>query len=783
MAVAAGRKHSRSGNLPLELSSFVGRGRELSEIRRLLPAARAVTLTGPGGIGKSRLALHAAHALGRHFRDGVWLVELAGLDTPSIVPDAIAQALSVPEQPDHTVEETLLAHLQRRELLLVLDNCEHLAGACRAVVGRIVSGCEGVRVLCTSRQRLSVAGEAVVPVPGLEIPPTVSQLPAVSLADVAALRLLVDRAQAVAPEFVLTEENRAGAIEICRRLDGLPLAIELAAARLGSLGVDDLADRLEDRFRLLASDQSAASERHRALRATVEWSHELLAEEERILWRRLSVFAGSFGLEAAEAVCSGEGLERERVIDALGNLVEKSILTMSQGRRARYALLETMRLYGGESLQRAGEEVAYQRRLAEWCAELVSGGERPWWGSSRQADVLETLDLEWANVEAALEFSADSPVDAELGLRMAADLWLYWNVRGRYRNGCRHLQALLSLVPEPSSTRAMALWSLGFLAQAAGDHATALAGFEQARRVAEQAGGERELAYALFGLALAQLRLGELALASELAGESRERAIRVDDPMARALCLYFLATAVAADERLGEARQLAQEGLDASVQAGEALGRGILNALVGVLDWLLGTGRDPEARLKEAVRIQERIGHRWGVAASVEGLAWVAASSERLERAALLLGASAALWQDLGNPLLPYWRDHHDGCEAAARTGLGEARYRARWEEGFALGWERQIAAALEDEAPVPRQAPSTPEGDTGELTARELEVARLVADGLSNPAIASALFVSVATVKTHVSHILRKLGLESRTQLAGWVAAHASGDSTPESR
>jgi predicted ATPase/DNA-binding CsgD family transcriptional regulator len=783
MAIAPERRHPQPGNLPAELSSFVGRRRELSEIRRLLPAARALTLTGPGGIGKSRLALHAAHKLGRHFRDGVWLVELAGLDTPTIVPDAVAQALGVHEQPDRTVEETLLTYLQARDLLLVLDNCEHLAEACRAVVGQIVSGCEGVRVLCTSRERLGVAGEAVVLVAGLEIPAEVGRLPTTSLADVAALRLLVDRAEAVSPEFVLTQENCEGAIEICRRLDGSPLAIELAAARLGSLGVDDLVERLGDRFRLLASDRRAGSERHRTLRATVEWSHGLLAEEERILWRRLSVFAGSFGLDAAEAVCSGEGLERELVIDALGSLVDKSILTMSQGRRGRYALLETMRLYGAERLQRAGEEDAFQRRLADWCAELVSGGEQPWWGSSRQADVLETLDLEWANVEAALDFCAQSSADAQLGLRMSADLWLHWNIRGRYRSGCRHLETFLALVPAPSTTRAMALWAFGFLAQAAGDHAAALASFEEARRVAERSGGDRELAYALFGLALAELRLGELATAAELGAQSRERAMRVDDPMARALCLYFLATAVAADGQLTKARVLAQEGLAASEQAGEALGRGLLNALVGILEWLLGTGHDAEARLEEALRTQSRIGHRWGVATSLEGLAWVAGSSGRLERAALLLGASAALWQELGNPFLPYWRVHHDGCEATVRTGLGEARYRACWEKGFAFGWEQKIAAALGDAAPAERHPSATGPDDASELTARELEVARLVADGLSNPAIAAALFVSVATVKTHVSHILRKLGLESRTQLAGWVAAHHAGSAAPPQR
>jgi predicted ATPase len=345
----------------------------LSEIRRLLPAAPVVTLTGPGGTGKTRLALRAAHKVGRHFRDGVWLVELAGLDAPNLVLDAVARAMSVHEQPGLMVEETLVASLGRRELLLVLDNCEHLAGECRALVERIVSGCEGVCVLCTSRERLGVSGEAVVPVAELGMPATVEHLPTASLADVEALRLLVDRAESVSPEFVLTQENRAGAIEICRRLDGSPLAIELAAARLGALGVDDLVERLDDRFRLLGSDRWAGSERHRTLRATVEWSHELLTEDERIVWRRLSVFAGSFGLGAAEAVCSGEGLDREQVLDVLGSLVEKSILTMSQGRRGRYALLETMRLFWGRAAARSGRG----RRAATATCRVGTAGSSP----------------------------------------------------------------------------------------------------------------------------------------------------------------------------------------------------------------------------------------------------------------------------------------------------------------------------------------------------------------------------------------------------------------------
>lgn len=756
----------------------MGRGRELAEIRRLLAASRVVTLTGPGGTGKTRLALHAAHRLGRHFRDGVWLVELAGLETPDLVPDEVARALRVHEQPDRTVEETLVAYLEERELLLVLDNCEHLAAACRTLAERLVSGCEGVRALCTSRERLGVAGEAVVQVAGLEIPPAGVELPTASLADVAAIRLLIDRAEAVSPEFVLTHENREGAVEICRRLDGSPLAIELAAARLGALGVDDLAERLEDRFRLLASERKAGSERHRTLRAAVEWSHELLTDEERILWRRLSVFAGSFGLEAAETVCSGDGLARERVIDVLGSLVERSIVTMSQGRRGRYALLETMRLYGTESLRHAGEADAFRGRMVAWYGELVSGGEQPWWASSRQAEMLDRLDLEWSNICAVLEFCAGSPSDAELGLRMAADLWLYWSVRGRYRGGGRHLQTFLALAPAASATRAMALCAAGFLAQGTGDYDWAIEALEEARRISAQV-NSRELGHALTVLGVVRIRMGEPESALGLLTAARETMTAVDAPVWRALNLVFLGNVFAGRGRLAAARGVAKEGLEISERAGETFARGLLYTLLGYVEWRSGDVEAAEAALKEALRSQHRMGYRNGVAISLEGLAWVAASTRRLERASVLFGASASVWHELGNLLFPLWQPDHDACEAAARSGLGESRYRARWEEGFALGSEQKVAAALEDEVRAERPR-SAPEAEDFELTARELEVARLVADGLSNPAIAAALFVSRATVKTHVSHILGKLDLESRSQLAGWMATHQAGQGPP---
>jgi predicted ATPase/DNA-binding CsgD family transcriptional regulator len=773
-ALAAKRGLSRPGNLPLELTSFVGRSRELLEIRRLLAVAHTVTLTGPGGIGKSRLALRAAHDLGRHFPDGCWWVELAELDSPDLVVPALVRSLGVYERPDVAIDDALLDHVRERRLLLVLDNCEGLLDACREVVSAIVSRSEAVRILCTSRQRLASPGETLVALSPLEVPADAEQPSVATLADVESLRLLVERARATAPDFALTDENCEAACDICRRLDGLPLAIELAAVRLASISAGDLLERLDDRFRLLTAERGQQSQRHQALRATVEWSHELLGEEERILWRRLSVFAGSFGIEAAEAVCAGEGLDRDEILGLIGRLVDKSILTMAPvGRRGRYRLLETMRLYGLERLREAGEESALQRRHAAWYAELISGGERPSWMTPAQVDVIELLDVEWANVEAALEYCGASPPNADMGLRMASDLWGYWTVRGSYRAGRRHVERLLSAAPEPSATRAMALWSIGYLAQAVGDHDIALAAFEEMQQVGAQTGGDRERAYALLGLGVVRLRLGEGKPAVELLVASRETMRHVDDPIGRAAGLYFLATALIAGGQSTDARALAAEGLEASEQAGDLVVRGVLNMLLGVIEWQLGDAQAAEERLREAVAIQSRLGHRWGMGLSLEGLAWVAASTERLERAAMLSGAVAFLWQELGIEPVPLWRVHRDACEATAREGLGEARYGVCWENGFGLGWEHVVALALEDAVPSPSPAGETTAEDAFELTARELEVARLVADGLSNPAIATALFVSRATVKTHVSHILQKLALDSRVQLASWVAAN----------
>ena len=365
---------------------------------------------------------------------------------------------------------------------------------------------------------------------------------------------------------------------------------------------------------------------------------------------------------------------------------------------------------------------------------------------------------------------------------MATDLWPYWTVRGSYRMGRRHIEAFLAKAQESSPARSLAFFAAGFLAQACGDHEAARSDFDDAYRLSAETGGLRERAYALLGIGLLRLQRGDVDGATDAFVESHETMLNVaGDPVGRAFGLYFLATALTVQGRLPEARRFAEDALAALDGSSDSLAHGILNTLVGVVDWLLGDHDSAEGRLKEAVRIQDRLGHRWGLATSLDGLAWVAESTRRHERAALLLGAVASTWQELGIMPVPYWQRHHDDCEAAVRAALGDTRYEKLRKQGAALRSRDVAALALEDLEPASGHAPAAGSEDAFELSARELEVARLVADGLSNPAIAARLFVSRATVKTHVSHILRKLALDSRVQLASWVATHDPAASLPD--
>jgi non-specific serine/threonine protein kinase len=338
-------------NLPSELSSFVGREKELAEVKRLVEVTRLLTLTGPGGCGKTRLALAAASELVEGFEDGVWMVELAPLADPSLLPQAAALVFRVREQPGRSTIENLAGYLGSKKVLLILDNCEHLIGDCAALTETLLHSCPGLRVLSTSREALDITGEVAWPVPPLSLPDIRRLTDVESLSRYGSARLFVDRATAVKPAFALTEQNAAAVAQVCYRLDGIPLAIELAAARTKVLSVEEISGRLDDCFGLLTSGGRTAMPRHRTLRATMDWSHDLLSEEERILFRRLSVFVGGFTLEAAESVCAVDGHERDETLELLSHLVDKSLVVAREaGSATRYRLLEMVRQYGGRSL-------------------------------------------------------------------------------------------------------------------------------------------------------------------------------------------------------------------------------------------------------------------------------------------------------------------------------------------------------------------------------------------------------------------------------------------------
>ncbi|MEJ7816454.1 MAG: AAA family ATPase, partial [Rubrobacter sp.] len=437
VAVPGGHQDaSLTNNLPLELSSFVGREKELAEVKRLLEDTRLLTLTGAGGCGKTRLALAIASELLEGFEDGVWMVELVPLADPSLVPQAVASTLGVREEPGRSPTETLSDYLGSKKLLLVLDNCEHLIEACAALAETLLRSCSELRVLATSREALGITGEVAWPVPSLSLP-DLRRLPAVeSLPQYESALLFVERAEAVKPDFALTEQNAPAVAQVCYRLDGIPLAIELAAARVKVLPVEQISERLDDCFRLLAAGSRTAMPRHRTLHATMDWSHELLPEAERTLFRRLSVFSGGFSLDAAEWVCAGEELERDEGLELLSHLVDKSlVVAREEGGEARYRLLETVRQYGWERLSESDEAVEFRERHAGYYLALAEEAE-PELKREGQVAWLERLERERDNLRAAMRWLLGRGELEEVA-RLGWALWLFWGIRAHFAEGRR----------------------------------------------------------------------------------------------------------------------------------------------------------------------------------------------------------------------------------------------------------------------------------------------------------------------------------------------------------
>ncbi len=786
-AVATGTPTGRQTvRLPAEVTSFVGRRHEAAEVKRMLSASRLVTLTGVGGVGKTRLALRVADEARRAFPDGVWLAELADLDNPTLLAQGVTEALEIRDHSSRPAMDILVDHLRDRQALIVLDNCEHLLEECARLADRLLRAAPRLRLLTTSRQALGTAGEQSLAVPTLGLPDPEGPRPSLAtLARCDAIRLFVERAAAIVPGFQLDEDNRDAVELICRRLDGIPLGIELAVVRLRALSVQQLLDRLDDRFRLLTTGSRTVLPRHQTLRALIDWSYELCTERERLLWARTSVFAGSLDLEAAEAVCSGEGIGREETLDLVAELVDKSVLLREEHRTSvRYRMLDTLREYGHERLAASGEEAVRQRRHRDYYRGLAADARAALFGPA-QVQWFTRLHLEHANLRTALESCLAEPEQTVCGLDMAADLLYHWITSYYLGEGRRWLDQALVLCTEPDGSRARALWTNSWLAVIQSDTDAAAAMLEESRSIGTRLGLETVLAYAALYSGMVAMYRGETRSAIALYEEAVARHRATGDPVGLALALIRLSLAHSFVGDSPRAIALGEESLEVCDAYGEGWHRAYTMMALGVDVWRQGDTARAAALEKESLTFNRSLDDPLGVGVNLEVLAWIAATEQDHSRAARLLGALGTLWHAIGAPLSGYGHlvHYHEECEAAVRRALGKPAFNAACKQGARLSYTEALGYALEDELP---SGETSAGGRPSPLTPRESEIARLVAQGLSNKEIASSLVIAQRTAEGHIEHILSKLGFTSRAQVAVWVAeqhrtTEADGERPPE--
>ncbi|MFF4803462.1 winged helix-turn-helix domain-containing protein [Streptomyces sp. NPDC001351] len=715
------------GNLPTPLTSFVGRHREVAEIRRLVGVGRLVTLTGAGGVGKTRLALAAAAASRKAFPDGVWIVDLTAVCDPSAVAVATAGALRVPDRGGGPALEQLADHLARHRALIVLDNCEHLIDASAGLAKALLSACPELRVLATSRQTLGVTGEHVFVVPALSIPDE-------------AVELLQERAAAIRPDFRVTDANRAEAARLCADLDGLPLAIELAATRLRSLTVDQVVERLEDRFALLTGGCRTVLPRQRTLRGLIEWSYELCTPAEQLLWNRLSAFRGGFSLDAAEYVCAGDGIAAHEVLDLLDRLVSQSVvLPCEREGLPRYRLLETIRAYGRARLAETGEEPGLLRRHRDFFLALAERTASEWFGPGQER-ALTRMRAERGNFRAALELgtrfhpamAAPAPAepqkaqphplerggadsaDAQEALRLAAALRFHWCCDGFLGEGRRQFDRLLAAAPEPTPVRVGALWVAAWVAILQGDFATAGRWLDEAEELGERLDdpsvrtciqGYRGASAALQGRTAEAVRLFEGALAAHEAAGEAPQGLRWLFQMA--VTQFHLGDARAAEETGKRAVRLAEA-------SGERLYGSYAKWALGYVLWARGDEEEGTALTRSALEILRGFNDYAGTSMALEVFAWITASRGDHERAAQLLGAVHALTRDVGAAFYTP-SGHRARCEEAVISALGPAGYEKALAEGARHDSPaRAIALALDTDSGAGPEGGRDTAHDTG---------------------------------------------------------------------
>ncbi|MEO3806587.1 LuxR C-terminal-related transcriptional regulator [Nonomuraea sp. B1E8] len=741
----------------------------MNEAKRMFSTAPVVTLTGVGGVGKTRLAIHVAAEVQRAFRDGVWVVELATLEDPKLLAQTLLSALHVQNRSSRPPVEVLVDHVRDMQMLVVLDNCEHLLEECAVLATTLVRSAPELRILATSREALGIAGERVLAVPTLSLPDSEDPR-SHAWTRGEAVQLFAERAAAVLPGFEVTENNRTMVEGICRRLDGLPLAIELAAVRLRTLSPEQLMARLENRFQLLTTGPRATLPRQRTLRALVDWSHGLCTEPEQLLWARASVFTGGLDLEAAEAVCSGDGIAREQVLDLVTGLVDKSVLVREESPTGmRYRMLETIREYGREQLLASGQEATLRRRHRDHYRDLAAQARAEAFGPY-QLEWFARLRAEHANLRQALDYCCAVPEEAETGLSMATDLVQHWKTGDYLREGRDRLDHGLAAITEPSELRGRAMVVNAWLANTQADLVTAESMVRQAREVGEQLGLEAVLAYAaLYSGTIAMYRgNGESAVAHYEEAVARHRT--TGDPMGltRALVRLCLARALLGD--ISSAVAAGEECVAICEAHGDRWVRAYAMTVLGVPLWLQGDAERATALERESLRFQHSIDDVLGSRFNIAVLAWIAADQGQHRRAATLLGIVRSLERTVH--IVPFryrqFLRRHEECESCVREALGKPAFEAAVKRGAGLSYDEKIFFALGESDHA--NEPPGEEASWSPLTRREAEIARLVAQGMSNKEIAAALVIAQRTAEGHVEHILNKLGFNSRTQIALWA-------------